>query len=90
MRDIDLYTATFQDWTWSDWQVWGEPIVTYDVGEMHVSADGSLLFFGSLRPGGCGGSDLWVSKKTGGEWGEPVNLGPRINEADICAATRLE
>jgi hypothetical protein len=79
VREIDLYTAAFQDGIWSDWQIWGEPIVTYDVGEMHISADGSLLFFGSPRPGGHGGSDLWVSEKTGGEWGEPINLGPQIN-----------
>lgn len=45
-----------------------------------VSSDGRYLYFASKRPGGKGGSDLWVSKKeNGGGWGKPVNLGDSIN-----------
>jgi hypothetical protein len=81
-REIDLYTATLYDGTWTDWQNWGEPFnVTYQVGEMHVTADGRFLFFGSDRPGGYGGTDLWGSEKVSDTWGEPVNLGPQINTA---------
>jgi hypothetical protein len=79
VREIDLHTAELRDGTWTNWQLWGEPFITYDVGEMHISADGRFLIFGSLRPGGYGGSDLWVSEKIEGEWGEPVNLGPQTN-----------
>jgi hypothetical protein len=79
-REIDLYTATLRNGKWTDWQNWGEPFnVAYQVGEMHITADGRLLYFGSDRPGGYGGIDLWVSKKSGDAWSEPVNLGPQIN-----------
>lgn len=82
VREIDLYTATLRDGVWTDWQNWGEPFnVAYQVGEMHITADGRFLYFGSDRPGGYGGMDLWVSEKIGEEWSEPVNLGPQINTA---------
>src|SRR5262245_18485506 len=44
---------------------------------------GHLLFFGSERPGGCGGRDLWVSFRTNKRddlgWEPPVNLGCDVN-----------
>lgn len=64
---------------------WGEPTsLPFNNGEfddMHpaISIDGDKLFFASNRPGGQGGMDLWVSYSNGGQWGEPVNLGPGIN-----------
>ena len=82
VREIDLYTATLRDGVWTDWQNWGEPFnVAYQVGEMHITADGRFLYFGSDRPGGYGGTDLWVSEKIGDAWSEPANLGPQINTA---------
>ncbi|MEM9821280.1 MAG: OmpA family protein [Bacteroidota bacterium] len=48
-----------------------------------ISVNGDMLYFASDRPGSLGGMDIWMSKKTGDEWGEPMNLGPEINtEAD--------
>jgi outer membrane protein OmpA-like peptidoglycan-associated protein/tetratricopeptide (TPR) repeat protein len=47
-----------------------------------ISADGQTLYFASDRPGGYGGSDIWMShKKKDGNWDTPVNLGPKINTA---------
>jgi hypothetical protein len=81
-RDVDLYTAVRRDGRWTDWQNWGERInVEYGVGEMHVTADGQYLYFGSDRAGGLGEHDLWVSERVGDEWGKPVNLGPPLNTA---------
>jgi hypothetical protein len=62
------------------------------------SADGHLLFFsieGPGRPGGFGGSDLYVSRRTNKHddfgWQEPVNLGPLINSPrDDAALTYFE
>jgi hypothetical protein len=50
---------------------------------MSISHDGLLLFFGSNRPGGSGGHDLWVTRRptTSGSWGTPVNLGPTVNSS---------
>jgi hypothetical protein len=79
-RDVDLYTAAWRDGAWTDWQNWGEQLnVEYEAGEMHVSADGQRLYFGSGRAGGSGGRDLWVSTRTGEGWGPPLNLGAPIN-----------
>jgi hypothetical protein len=46
-----------------------------------LSADGLSFFFDSDRPGGSGGRDIWVAKRTSAssDWGTPVNLGPTIN-----------
>lgn len=40
---------------------------------------GNLLVFVSDRPGGLGGTDLWITRKEGDVWGTPVNLGGGIN-----------
>jgi outer membrane protein OmpA-like peptidoglycan-associated protein/tetratricopeptide (TPR) repeat protein len=46
------------------------------------SADSSLMFFTSDRPGGFGGRDIYMVKKEGkSKWAEPINLGSSINTA---------
>lgn len=47
-----------------------------------ISADGRTLVFASLRPGGFGLGDLYVSRFTQGAWSAPENLGPAVNTAD--------
>ncbi len=44
-----------------------------------LSSDGRALYFCSNRPGGSGDYDLWVTRRVGGSWETPVNLGPSIN-----------
>lgn len=45
-----------------------------------ISADGNTLFFVSDRPGGFGGTDIYISTKTAlGEWSAPQNAGAAIN-----------
>ncbi len=41
-----------------------------------ISTDGLTLWFGSDRPGGAGGVDIWVSQRAtrGGAWSTPVNV----------------
>ncbi|MCV9387573.1 carboxypeptidase regulatory-like domain-containing protein [Reichenbachiella ulvae] len=48
-------------------------------GHPTVSRDGKRLYFSSDRPGGEGGTDLFVSVWQEGQWQEPINLGDRIN-----------
>ncbi|HRN95332.1 MAG TPA: OmpA family protein [Chitinophagales bacterium] len=52
---------------------------TNDIEHPAISADGNKLYFASKMEGGNGGSDIWVMKKNGEEWGEPVNLGSTVN-----------
>ena len=50
-----------------------------------IGPDGQTLFFASDRPGGEGGIDLYVARRTGDSWAawsEPENLGPYINTAN--------
>lgn len=51
------------------------------IGHPAISPDGRQLFFVSDMPGGFGGSDIYMCKDEGGQWGEPVNLGPAVNTA---------
>lgn len=71
---------------------WGSPVnlgstvnTTFDEGNPAFSRDGHFLFFQSVRPGGLGGVDLWVSRRNhthdNFDWELPVNLGPGVNSA---------
>jgi hypothetical protein len=86
-RDIWVSTRAMTDDSWSEPVHLGSP-VNSAFGEEYpdISSDGLTLFFGSaafasVRPGGYGGSDIWVTtrKTTDSDWGEPVNLGPIVN-----------
>jgi len=60
----------------------GPPINTeWDDNVPVLSKDEKTLFFTSNRPGTYGGEDIWVSQRPNKKapWGEPVNLGPRVN-----------
>jgi hypothetical protein len=67
------FTAEFRDGKWENWKLMDFK-AEYEVGELHITADGNELYFHSSRPGGQGGYDIWVSQNLGGEWQEPVNL----------------
>ena len=49
-----------------------------------LSPNGHWLFFGSDRPGGCGGIDIWASHRKDRDddfaWEPPVNLGVVITK----------
>ena len=48
-----------------------------------LSADGSVLYFTSDRPGGVGKSDIWKTVlDSTGQWVQPVNLGRSVNTTD--------
>ena len=47
-----------------------------------LSYDGKDIYFSSNRPGGYGGSDIWVTSFVNNRFTEPRNLGPTINTAE--------
>jgi outer membrane protein OmpA-like peptidoglycan-associated protein len=72
-----------------DGDVWTEPVKLNDninskywEPSAFFSADGNTLYFTSDRPGGFGGRDLYISKRTpGGDWAKAMNMGANINTA---------
>lgn len=45
-----------------------------------ITSDGGILYFASNRPGGIGGTDIYMSKRDPkGKWGLPTNLGIAVN-----------
>ncbi|GGG97720.1 hypothetical protein GCM10007415_36460 [Parapedobacter pyrenivorans] len=54
----------------------------YNEGAHCISPDGKYLFFtGCNRPEGLGSCDIYVSRREGGRWGAPYNLGAPINSS---------
>ena len=72
---------------YSDWSApenLGDPINTaFNEQGPTLSNDGLRLYFGSDRPGGFGGFDIWFSRRDCAEcpWGPPKNLGEVVNSA---------
>jgi len=67
---------------------WTKPVVAYsdesgNVGHPAISSNSLEMIFSSNCPGGFGGKDLWkVSRASEDEpFGNPVNLGPKVNTA---------
>ena len=80
--NYDLYYSTFDGEDWSDPRSLSEKVNRADSWESQpsLSSDGKFLFFASDRPGGYGGSDIWLTERdANGNWQSPVNLGPTIN-----------
>ena len=76
----DIYSSTYDGNTWNPCRKLNKNINTkYWESHGFITEDGQRLIFASDRPGGYGGLDLYISKKTGGDWGPAVNLGPEIN-----------
>lgn len=78
----DLYYAERDErGNWSAARNLGPEVNTRDYeAQPSISADGALLFFASRRPGGLGGTDLYLcGRLPSGKWSRPVNLGATIN-----------
>ena len=77
----DLYkTVRREDGSWTTPENLGYPINTFHrESSLLVSADGEVAFFGSDRPGGFGGSDIYYVDINNGAFGKPKNLGSTIN-----------
>ncbi|HEX3234889.1 MAG TPA: hypothetical protein VHR41_11875 [Gemmatimonadales bacterium] len=82
-KTYDIWTATLESGgRWSEPRRLGPPISLPDADEWSpsVAANGDL-YFGSDRPGGSGGLDLYVARRVKGVYHTPENLGSTINSA---------
>ncbi len=67
------------DGTWTD-PVGLEINSEYIENSATITADGTKLFFSSNRPGGYGGTDIYMCTKSAkGKWANPQNLGKLVN-----------
>jgi len=75
LRGVDMWTATCKDGKWSGYTNAGEKLnLEYEIGEMHITADGKSMYFHSPRAGGQGGYDIWITAMKDGQWQQPVNV----------------
>lgn len=67
---------------------WSKPVnlgaainTTFNEQGPNLSRNGLILYFGSDRPGGSGGFDIWVARRACSDcpWDTPANLGSVIN-----------
>lgn len=79
VNKLKLYTATQSKGYWSSSEELPFNSDEYSTGHPALSPDDKLLYFVSDRPGGFGGTDLYVAKWDAGKWGEPINLGKEVN-----------
>ena len=77
---LHWFTAEYKDNKWQNVKI-ADFDPSYEVGELHFTADGKELYFHSPREGGLGGYDIWVSENVDGEWQEPEHI-PIINSED--------
>lgn len=79
--NMDIYSGSLHGHTVDNIKKLNKNINTpYCEGAVSITPDGTKLYFASDRPGGLGGSDIYVStlnKK--GDWDDPVNLGDKVN-----------
>ncbi len=78
----------FDIW-YSDWKPDGwDPVQNLGVlvndslqwdSQPSIASDNVTLYFASYRDPVFGTSDLFVTRRTGGVWGKPENLGPPVN-----------
>lgn len=78
----DLYSAKKVKGEWKDVQNLGAAINSpYWDSQPSLSSDGTTLYFVSDRPGGYGGTDIYLSKKTREGWSRAVNVGTGVNSS---------
>jgi tetratricopeptide (TPR) repeat protein len=79
--DGDIFVSDYIDGKWTPSKSIGKP-VNSKFFESHacLSPDGKTLYFTSNRTGGYGGMDIYSSTLNDhGDWGEPRNLGNKVN-----------
>jgi hypothetical protein len=85
LSSADIYRSIKQaDGTWGPAAPVAELNSPAGDNRPSVRPDGLEIFFQSDRPGGVGGSDIWVSTRAtvDAPWSTPVNLGPTVNSSE--------
>jgi outer membrane protein OmpA-like peptidoglycan-associated protein len=76
----DILLSVLDGLEWSTPKNLGPPVNTRSwETQPSVSFNGKTVYFASTRPGGFGGSDIWMTFYNNGKWAPPMNCGPEIN-----------
>jgi len=75
LGEIDVYSAEFEKGEWTDVENLGQQLnVEYDIGEFHMMADGTTMYFHTGEFDVGESMDLWVTHKNGDSWDDPQPL----------------
>ena len=77
--DLDVWFVERTATGWSEPRNAGETINSTGDEWFPAFAPDGTLYFGSDRPGGLGGNDVWRARPTSTGWAPPENLGAAIN-----------
>jgi outer membrane protein OmpA-like peptidoglycan-associated protein/tetratricopeptide (TPR) repeat protein len=76
-----LFKATNENGKWVNSKPLPFNNKSYDARNPSISQDGTTLYFSSNMPGGFGGEDIWKVTVNADQYGEPENLGEKVNTA---------
>ena len=76
---LKAYKAELIGGKWTNIQEFPFNSDEYSVGHPCMNTEGNIIYFVSDMPGGAGGTDIWMTKKKGEDWMDPVNMGDKIN-----------
>ena len=80
LTNMKIYRAKLRDSLWTDVEDLSINNADYSTQHPALNNDDTKLYFASDRPGGFGGSDIYVVDiNADGTLGEPENVGPVIN-----------
>jgi len=75
-----IFKATKNGDTWGNITILPFNSKEFSTSNPCLSRDGKTLYFSSDRPGSIGGVDIWkVNINADGTYGDPQNLGPKVN-----------
>ncbi len=77
--NLKIYTSKNVEGKWSEMNELPFNSDDYSTGHPSISADGNALYFASNRPGGEGGTDIYISERVNDTWSRPENMGKIIN-----------
>jgi len=80
-RNYQIWVTHRERTGWGSPRPLGPQVNTKDRQLFPTLSDDGILVFGSDRPGGRGGTDIYSASPDGGDFGQPVNLGPTVNSA---------
>lgn len=80
VKQEDLFSSTKNGENWNKSVPLSSINTSTNEGAQSITADGKTMFFTICgAPGGLGSCDIYMSKKIGGQWIKPINLGEPIN-----------